>query len=65
MEFYHAGVDKWKQINFQHLYFLDNQRTFVKGGDVSKKSGVMTDLLKLQNPGEVVILAKSAIFAYN
>ena len=30
---------------------------------LKKKVGV-TDLLKRQNPGEVVVLAKSAVFAY-
>ena len=44
--------------------FFDNRHKFVKEGDVSKKKGGVTDLLKPQNPGEVVVLAKSAVFAY-
>ena len=31
---------------------------------MSKKKVGVTDLFKLQIPGEVVVLAKSAIFAY-
>ena len=44
--------------------FFDNQQKFVKEGDVSKKMLGVTNLFKLQNPGKVVVLAKSAIFAH-
>ena len=45
--------------------FFDNWQKFVKEGDMSiKRKEGFTDLLKPQNLGEVVVLAKSVIFAY-
>ena len=50
-------------IDFSCPYF-DNRQKFAKEGNVSKKKVGDTDLFKPQNPGEVVVLAKSATFAY-
>ena len=45
------------------VYFLTIGRNLSKKAMSPQKSGV-TDLFKPQNPGEVVVLAKSGIFAY-
>ena len=65
-EFDRTGVGKREKHKLPTLIFspfLDNRQKFVKEGNVSKKVGV-TDLFKSQNPREVVVLAKSVIFAY-
>ena len=50
-------------VEVEKCSFFDIQQKFAKDGNMSTKVGV-TDPLKPQNPGKVVILAKSAIIAY-
>ena len=60
-----GGRERGKKINFQHWFFvhiLTIGRNLSKKAMCLKKVGV-TDLFKPQNPGEVVVLAKSATFA--
>ena len=61
------GVKKGEKHKLPTLIFcpyFDNWQKFVKEGDGSKKKVGVTDLIKRQNPREVVVLAKSATFAY-
>ena len=66
-EFDRARVEKKEKIYISNIDFFcpyfDNRQKFAKEGDVSKKSE-LTDLSKPPNPGEVVVLAKSATLAY-
>ena len=50
--------------NIDFFSFFDNRQKFFKRRRCVQKKVGFTDLFKPQNPGEIAVLAKSAIFAY-